>query len=153
MGDGLVRFSIEVFGEKQVDRTLTRFADKAGNARPLFASLAHDIEEIERAQFAGEGRRAHPWAWLQPGTVARKSEPRILFETGALEASLTGGRGRIRDIKRDELRFGTSVPYAGYHQSGTRHMPARPVIDFTEADKRAMIRKIQRFIVEDVVFP
>lgn len=158
MGDALVRFSIEVFGEEQVNRELMRFHDRVGNARPLFASLAHDLEEIERAQFGSEGARSgHPWAWLQAATVRAKQAKGlalgILRATNALYESLTGGSGRVREIGTDHLRFGTSDPKATLHQRGTVKMPARPVIDFTETDKVAMTKKVQSYIVDGIVFP
>ena len=33
------------------------------------------------------------------------------------------------------MKFGTSVPYAIFHQTGTRKMPARPIFDPRQQDR------------------
>jgi len=42
------------------------------------------------------------------------------------------------------MRWGTSVPYAMWQQTGTRKMPARRLMDFTEEDRVVIQKQIQR---------
>lgn len=60
-----------------------------------------------------------------------------LRDTGLLMASVQGRagvRGSVKVMGRLSVEQGTSLPYAGYHQFGTRHIPARPFLGVTEKD-------------------
>lgn len=144
---------LEVLGDVELARKLVRFAGRANNVRPVLESLAHDFLSIERAQFKSEGARGSGgWAPLAPSTVAKRGSAHpILFETGALYDSLTkpGNKGAVRNITADGMTVGTTVPYARFHQHGTGRMPRRRPVEFTEADRRAWVKAIQRFIVYD----
>ena len=54
----------------------------------------------------------------------------ILIQEGTLKDSLTrwNARGAIRDISAKQARFGTTIGYAQFHQTGTRDMPQRKVM-------------------------
>ena len=64
------------------------------------------------------------WPPLAASTVARKGHSTILLESGRLLASLTTGDSRrrspdtINEVSRMFMRWGTRVPYAGYHEIG-----------------------------------
>jgi phage gpG-like protein len=51
-----------------------------------------------------------------------------MIRSGDLMGSLTSLTGPPNDIGRTSASFGTDVEYARFHQSGTRHMPARKVV-------------------------
>lgn len=146
---------LDAFGDRQVDRELLRFADRAVDATPAWAQIIIDLAHLEHEQFASEGALASAgWAPLAPATVARKAaaglDPRILHATGKLAASLTeplGGGDAIREVAPDEMRFGTTVPYARFHQLGTERMPQRRPIELRERDRRALVQTLQRFLV------
>lgn len=53
----------------------------------------------------------------------------ILRDTGRLERSVTTNNGdHIKIIRPKHLTIGSSVPYADFHQEGTRKMPKRPFL-------------------------
>jgi hypothetical protein len=60
-------------------------------------------------------------------------------------------RDKLTDNFDDEgpgsLALGSSVPYAGFHQTGTGTMPARPQ-RLPERTKRDAVKVLQRFLVE-----
>lgn len=147
------QFSFEVHGEKQLLRTFSRFADAVEDYRPAWPDVQAAMEAVEEAQFSSQGAHGSGgWAPLNPRYAAYKAatygaKP-ILERTGDLKASLTGKTGKsVREMRRLEFQYGTRVPYAGFHQSGTSRMPRRKLIDLNEADKRDITRAIQRYLV------
>ena len=95
-----------------------------------------------------------PWAPLAPSTVAKKGHSRILFESGALEASLVnvGGPGNINATACRGLLFGTDVEYAIFHQQGTARMPARPAVGMSEETVDKLAETIADATVEKMKF-
>jgi phage gpG-like protein len=67
----------------------------------------------------------------------------ILTFTGALRDSLTGGSGWVEEMDDRNVTFGTSIPYAKFHQTGyyvstkkgMRWVPKRPPIELTPMQK------------------
>lgn len=148
-----MRLELDAFGDKQVAREILRFGDRATDARPAWNSIIGQLERLEAAQFDSEGARASGgWAPLAPATVAEKArrglDRRILHATGALRASLTRhSDDAIRESHPNEMRFGTTVPYAVFHQRG-RGVPQRRSVELTETDRHAIfVQTVQRFLV------
>lgn len=145
-----MRLTLEVYGDRQLDRKLLRYADRVGDLEPVFDELADDFLSIETRQFSSEGRFASGgWAQLAESTVARRGSAHpILDDHGDLRASLTdaAAKGAIRQITSDSLFVGTDVDYAQYHQQGTRRMPRRRPVEFREADRRRWVKAIQRYL-------
>ncbi len=144
---------LDVFGDTQLKRRLLRFADGATDASPAFQTIADDLRDLERRQFASQGSSASAgWAPLAPSTVTRKArlglDPRILHATGRLRASLEGhGAGHLEIVQPHQLVFGTTVPYARHHQHGTEIMPRRRPIELREQDRRQVVRTLQRHLM------
>ena len=67
--------------------------------------------------------------------------PLPLTKTGQLRRSIT-----FR-VAQKKLSIGTSVPYARYHQFGTRSLPSRPYLVFQRED----LRRIETLIVQHIV--
>jgi phage gpG-like protein len=44
--------------------------------------------------------------------------------------------------------FGTRVPYAAFHQTGTRRMPARKPVELSERNRRKVVKIIQAVIMD-----
>lgn len=160
MGDSLVRIEIEIFGEKQVARDLIRLGEHVDNPLPLWQELMRNISTIERQQFDSQGQFSGGWAKLAESTIAAKAaaglDPRILHATLLLEKSLTSpglAPSAIREVTPEGFRFGTSVPYAKYHQTGTRRMPRRRVLEFTPGTRRDIVKRIQRFVITGQLYP
>lgn len=89
------------------------------------------IAEQYKSQGAADGT---PWAPLRPSTLEGRRKGRgsrgsvqPLRDTGTMFQSLTSGgaRGSVRKVSSIEVVVGTKIPYAVYHQFGTRRMPAR----------------------------
>ena len=83
-------------------------------------------------------RRILAWKWTCTcrSWMASKSaaglDPRILHATLALRKSLTEhGGDNVEVVGNQGLTFGSSVPYGGFHKTGTANMPKRDPMDFS----------------------
>ena len=148
------RLALDLDGDVQLRRELLRFAGGVDDPSPALEEIADRLLDIEAIQFASEGGYASGgWAPLSPAYLSAKVaaglDSRILRRTGRLHASLTNANDadHVRRITKSELEFGTAVPYAGYHQHGTSRMPQRRPVELREADRREMVKVLQRFMV------
>jgi hypothetical protein len=147
-----LKFSIEADGDKLISRELLDLGDRALDARPAFRLIADDFREFETARFDSRGEGT--WRPLSPSTVFAKAsrglDPRILHATGALRRSLTHKRapGSYSRVFPNFMLFGSSISYAHFLQTGTRKMPARKPLGFTEAQKVTTLKRLQRWVVE-----
>lgn len=138
------------------------------NWKPFFRDYIHVVLEpgiVE--QFVSEGKSGNtPWAPLAPSTIARRSRGGIrgglafgsfagnldiLRRTNRLYESFLGGPDHIQTITNQTLTWGTSVPYAPIHQTGTRAprhgaIPARPILVMSEKMKSQTNAAIARFV-------
>jgi hypothetical protein len=150
----VVTVSVEVFGDVVVKRELLRFSHPAENMRPAGEEFMDYMRGVEREQFATEGAAGSGgWAPLKPATVAQKAkrrlDPRILRASEALFHSLTskGDPNHIEEIGPDEWFFATRDKKARFHQTGTRRMPQRRVIELAGRMKRDIVKIVQRHLL------
>lgn len=117
---------------------------------PAFRAMVDEVLEPgveEQFSTAGHGT----WASLAPETVKQKGHDTILFDTGRLFRSFQrGGADHVEEIDRQSLRWGSRVPHALFHQTGTgsgfqqvakspgRGMPMRKILELSNAQKRTM---------------
>lgn len=151
-----MRLELNVVGDQQVNRELLRFAHRAVDARPLWDRIILDLRALEEEQFASQGARASGgWQPLADSTIARKAakgrqEPsRILVDSGDLLKSLTehGDDNAVRVSENDEMRFGTRLSYAEFHQLG-HGVPQRRFLELTETDRhQTFVQQAHRFLV------
>lgn len=75
-----------------------------------------------------------PWKPLSPVTVKRKGHPVILIETNRMRQSVVNRQDgqHVERLTRNSLDWGTSDEKAGWHQSGTEHMPQRQFVGWNE---------------------
>jgi hypothetical protein len=151
-----VRFVFEVAGDRQIDRELLRVGDRAVDASPAFEAIGVRLLEIEREQFDSQGGRGSGgWKPLKPATIREKArrgeDPRILHRTRRLVMSLTerGSSDQIFEVSADGLVFGSRLPYAGAHQNPRpgNPLPQRRPVEFTETDRRDIVKTLQRWIM------
>jgi phage gpG-like protein len=152
-----VRIEITALGETVMRRELIRFADNLANPRIALETAAITLETAAEEQFDTEGAHASGgWAPLALSTIQEKDRkglsPHILQATGRLRDSLTRkfDPSHVERLSEDSLTFGTTVPYAIFHQTGTRRMPRRPPVALSEDDKRLIVKGIQRALLAGV---
>lgn len=153
----MVRLRFDVHGETQIDRELVRWTDSFTDASPAFAMIYNFLLRVEKLQFDTQGGASgHPWPALKAGTVEEKLRkglrPEILRATDELMLSLTseGDSNQLHEVGPSWLAFGSNLPYATAHQSGTDHIPQRRPVDLTEANKVAIAKSLQLWIARGV---
>ena len=105
-------------------------------------SAARDItSDIKNRVFGQEvDPRGNPWADLSPYTWSRKRSSRKLYETGRL----------LKSIKisgdRSGIQMKATAPYASFHQTGTRKMPARPFFGFPPAYSEMFLKAVKHYL-------
>lgn len=154
----LVPFTLTVQGVKQLDLALGLMGKAVKDLSPVWAEVDTYLRGAVGEQFSTVGRRGGTeWAKLSPKYKIWKDyfypgRP-ILVRTGDLKASLTEfGGNHIFRAERAGMGFGSRIPYAGYHQSGTRTMPARPPIQMIQKKDGLAIAKIIQVYVHKMWF-
>ena len=126
---------------------------------PATRVLKRTFTEIFRGE--GQTKSTQHWAPLAPSTVrARASRRRnrkkgqrfgskILWDTGRLRSSYINTPAI--NIEGNTMRYGTDVPYAKYHETGTRFMPARPVVGYAAViAPRRLQSALNKYIREEI---
>ncbi|MBZ5545368.1 MAG: phage virion morphogenesis protein [Acidobacteriia bacterium] len=153
-----------------VDKALANFQSSLADQAPALQALADDFRAMIAEQFASEGRaEGTPWAprksprvgaGLAPPSATLASPflsagqaPPLLVRTGALRDSLIGpsAPGHIEETDEASLTIGSRLPYAMFHQLGTRRMPARPMIVLTDARAERWLQIVQQQINEKIL--
>lgn len=112
----------------QFDRILSDFPAALATAQQnALKSVGAAIRSFATESFRNASKRPSPWA---PRTSGGKHP--LLIRTGNMRQTLAW---RVAGL--DTVAVGTSTPYAKYHQSGTKFMPARPFLPVM-ADGRLM---------------
>lgn len=152
---GPLGFDIESHGDEQAARLLREMGKRGADPRPVFQQIATELQFAEGAWFASEG--AGTWPPLAERTRAWKAsqgQPSApLIATGALIRSLTVKRGSAsrRTVTTKQLRFGTRVPYAVFHQkarSGHSRLPSRPpLVPVERQTRKQMVRDVTAFLM------
>lgn len=156
-----MNFSVEV-DDAKLNRALEGLARVYSDPRPAFRPMAERVMLAAREQINTAGRRSgRPWAPRAASTMrAVTSGNRRGFRSVGLPLHATGrlfrgvgtfgGPDSIYREERDGVTVGTSVPYARFHQTGTRRMPQRKIYDLTEKDVREIIAAGKRSFRERI---
>jgi len=148
--------SIDVAGDKQLQRGLSRFGKDVKDLKEPFREIVKDFHQIMEEQFDTEGGYGSGgWKPLTPATTDQKARygfpSSILVRTGLLKESLLGGNPwSIESVKPLELKLGTKVPYSIYHQKGGGRLPERPIIQLTDGDKTRWMKIIHKYLVTQI---
>lgn len=154
---------IEAHGTETVASNLKEFGGRATDARPAMRKVRSIMEKGQRANFETSGSYlGEEWDQLSPGTLARRARlgqgTKPLVATGALERSLSGGRGKRGSATKTMARAGTSVWYGVFAQAGTKgagngaSAPKRRIVGMTQKDATKSIRVIEKFLMTGEVF-
>ena len=121
------------------NKVLTDFYDALVRAKlGALTEIGQEVQSRATRAFRTPAMRPAPWAPRKPSytvTVNKKTGKKtrkpddhpLLIKSGALRQSIgwkLEGNGSVV--------VGTDKKYAGYHQTGTKHMPARPFMPVDE---------------------
>jgi phage gpG-like protein len=146
-----MRFTFEVQGVRELDRTFLGVGQTISDLRPVWEYAERAFYAIEREQFASQGGAGRSGKWKELSAAYAKAKAKaypgmpILQRTGRLMRSLTGNTGdSVLEKREQEFSIGSKVPYGRYHQSGTSKMPQRSPINFSEPQRTAMQKELQK---------
>jgi phage gpG-like protein len=148
---------MEIAGRVEMDRGIARFADGVADYRPVWPVIEDDFYAHVKGQFKSEGEQggerwkalSEPYGQWKEAHYPGKP---ILERTGDLVASLTtpNDRNAVRIEERKTLALGSRLPYAAYHQTGSKdggHPPKRVEVILDEAFKRSVMHNVQIYLV------
>jgi hypothetical protein len=123
-------FVIRLTGDEEYDRKLQRLQLFLQDLRSFWPLLVPVFIGWTGAQFGSEGGwGGQQWAPLSPAYALWKARHypgrSILIRQGALRRAASEPR---REATPRTLTLWIDDEKAGYHQAGTEHMPARPLI-------------------------
>jgi phage gpG-like protein len=150
---------IEDFGTiAKQERRLLGMMDAAVDLRPVMDDIYWDMANATTVMFTSEGRRGGG-SWRD--TLEKTKEKRIkmgykplpiLNMSGRLASSATEPLHpeHHRDVGKDSVEIGTSVPYAATHQLGrpSKNITRRPFLVFYEFDRIRWAKMISRFLIK-----
>ena len=87
------------------------------------------VKQRAREVFAGDNN----WPALDPSTIEAKGHSTILIDSKDLFNSYTSDSAF--SVGSDEILYGSDVPYADYHETGTSRMPKRSVLEAVSDEK------------------
>jgi phage gpG-like protein len=133
-------------GAAQLTRRLHAMETAVTDMRPAWDVLRERFIKNMSRTFAAEGGNSGKWSPLSPQYGAwkmkRYSGKKILQRTGDLLNSVTSELAI--DIRGPQtMILGSDSSYGGYHQTGTRKMPQRKMIDFSEYERRVWVTVIR----------
>jgi len=152
-----IRIKFEAPGADTFESYFDHIAHVPDDFRPAWDGMAEDFWGHEQEVFDSEGPG---WVPLSEryGKWKEKHYPGmpILVRTGALKASLTGGfaEGSIFDAMPAELKLGTSVRYAMYHQTGSikvaDHPPKRTELTVPDGLQAQWNRRLVKWLRDEL---
>jgi len=139
----------------KLDRLLSDFPQALAAAkRNALKAIGAEVASSATQAFRSAALRPSPWAPRKPTyivTVNRKTGKKkrklddhpLLIKSGALRQSIGW-----KLEGNDAVVIGTDKKYGVYHQTGTKHMPARPFfpVDAKGELTPRMMRKIHRLV-------
>ena len=160
-GSGFVEIHFEL-GGKRIDRAFAQWSANIRDMSPAWNQVGQYLRDQFAKNYAQEGGwvgAGTSWPQLRPSTVAdriRKGFPGehpILVRQGTLRDSLLqiGGYGNVYEVRPDGLTYGTTIPYAQYHQYGAprANIPPRPLIGLTWYSKQDIVRILGDWVREE----
>lgn len=154
-----MRLDLDAFGDTQFSREILRVGQNAADMRPAFDNVHDLLRKVELRQFGTQGSAfSGGWKPLAATTVKNKAahglDPRILHATLRMRKSFTtkNHRDHVYRATADEMFAGSSVPYARFHQLGTKNLARRRPFELDESVRRDIIKLLQAHLVDKGAF-
>ena len=121
---------------------LSALAMDPSNKATLLDELGVDLVENNRLRFVDqEDPAGNPWV---PSQRAIKQNGQTLRDTGALMGSLT------HRVGADYVEVGTEVDYAVHLHYGTKNMPERGIVGFSDEDEVTVLDSVTAFLARSL---
>ena len=127
--------------DKSIVKDLVAAASQLRDLSPPLRQLVPIVQKGVQAQF---GRANNNWTPLTPRYAERKSKVAPGMPILILSGDMYRDYGREGIVTGNRYTFGNSAKQSGWHQEGTRYMPARPV-DYNFVETEA-VRLVEEFV-------
>ena len=158
---GFISISLQVTGQRELTGKLATWGANVQHMTPAWEQVGDRLLQDFEQQFLGEGgyigaKIAPKWAPLKESTVKDRlrrgysgAHP-ILVREGLLKGSLShrGAAGNIFQATDTGITVGTEVPYAIFHQKGTRRMVSRKMVGLKWTTRSAILRILGDYVRE-----
>lgn len=150
--------SIQITGLKTTRRRIVTWGANIQSVEPAMKQIGMDLLDDFRWQITSEGGTLgglSRWPPLRPGTVRwrEKHYPGfgahpIMWLTGRLLYSLAsrGADGNVFETTPTSVTVGTNVPYARYHQTGTRKMARRQLVGLSWRRRSGIVARLNEYV-------
>lgn len=144
---------VDVDGFDAARRRLLDIAERARDVTPAWHALLEWWAAQNAEHFASRGARWATTRWrpLAPSTIAEKARQgrplTPLVRRGNLARDLTSRPLGYETVRHDRVTAGTTHRAARFHQSGTRRMPRRVLVD-ADAVRPAATDAVRNWIVD-----
>jgi phage gpG-like protein len=136
----------KVVGAREAEAALLEIAVRGGDVIPV----SEEIRAICRASAERRFETAGLGTWppWSPNTTTHGAS--LLRASGELYRSLTAEQADEQIDRRlpTELHFGSKVPYAFFHDRGTKWMPRRELVHLTPAEQVAIKRVVEPYVAK-----
>jgi phage virion morphogenesis protein len=148
---------------KEITERLNRTIKNLENPEPMFRLIGKHQLVSTLQNFEAGGRPSH-WKALKAQTILGRMGGKKKVYTLSGKIRVPAARkafghkplirgGTLRDLQTFEasssgVRIGSNVPYAQYHQFGTRRIPARPFLIILPSDESAIHEIEEKYISE-----
>lgn len=142
--------SIEIRGARKAAVDLAELGERGSDIRRVSEKVRSIYRRSNARRFASSGLGS--WPALADSTVERKaregSSGPPMVRSGDLMRALTSPRAADQVDRRDrtEFRFGTTLPYAVYHDSGTGGEKKRELVELTANERAQVSRLISAYV-------
>jgi phage gpG-like protein len=142
---------VQVTGAQAARARVAKVGVRGGDIRDSSYRVRSVYRRAQIERFARHGRGE--WPALHESTIDTKRRLGAtggpMVRTGALEKALTRPKasGQVDERKRDELVFGTTLPYARFHDEG-RGVTRRPLMTFTPRERHDMAKALETYIAQ-----
>jgi hypothetical protein len=146
---GVSGIEIDTTGVRAQVAIMGKLGIRGADIRPAYDKVELVYREQGEQLFTSHGRGK--WPGLADITVKTKAtkglDPRIMHASNVLYRSLTQKkpRNRWRRARKTELRWGTKVFYALFHQEG-HGVPVRKVLDIDRDGQSEVAKILGRYI-------
>jgi phage gpG-like protein len=139
-----VKLRFDQRGFDTARRELHDMRIRVQDVRPAWDVVLTWWAERNVTNFRNAGKRWQAaWRPLAPTTLAEKLRlgypPNILVRSGDLRTSLTMRPLGVEQLRPHDVEAGTNVPYADFHQRGTKRMPQRKLVNARAVQQEGVV--------------
>lgn len=149
---GQIRVQVEVHID-EVDDLIDGMRERITDVKPAFRWAHQQLKRTFADNFTSQGLDVGGWAPLSAEyaswKLARYPGAPTLVRSGRLFRSVAElSDPLVNKIDKLSATFGTGVPYAQFHQTGTSKMPKREIVFINQTFLNDLAEKMANYIVE-----